>query len=144
MFNMLRIARLTGSADLEEQARKIAENFARSIQQHPLNHIQMLVALHHALFPAPEIVITGDTDDPATQEMFSTIHGSRLLDILVLFKPTEAQSEIVELAPFTRGLSPVDGQTTAYLCRNYQCEMPTKDKDELTRMLGQSVTTGLQ
>jgi uncharacterized protein YyaL (SSP411 family) len=141
MLNMLRLARLTGHADLEEQANQIAENFAYAIQQHPLNHVQMLIGLNQALFPSPEIVITGNTDDSTTQEMLGTINQSAVLDVLVLFKSTNGQSEIMKLAPFTSDLSLIDNRATAYLCRNYQCEMPTNDSSKLARMLDESVKT---
>lgn len=141
MLNMLRLARLTGHADLEEQAAQIAENFAHAIQQHPLNHVQMLIGLHQVLSPSPEIVISGNIDDPTTKEMLCTINQSAVLDVLVLFKSTNEGSDIVRLAPFTSDLSPIGNRATAYLCRNYQCEMPTNDNGELARMLDESVKT---
>jgi uncharacterized protein YyaL (SSP411 family) len=140
-LNMLRLARLTGRADLEATANRIIKEFSSQIKQNPLNHIQMLNALNMAFFPSPEIVIVGDLDDPVTQEMLGTINRSPLLDTLVALKNTENTSDIVKLAPFTKNLAYKDDQPTAYLCRNYQCDIPTHESGILAKMIDEHMKT---
>jgi hypothetical protein len=135
MLNMIRLARLTGRVDLEERANRIAQEFAHSIEKNPINHMQMLIALSTALFPSTEIVIVGRSDDAGTQELIRLINQSTILDTLVLSKPVDQESDITRLAPFTSDLQPVNNRATAYLCRDYQCAMPTNDKEELVRKL---------
>jgi uncharacterized protein YyaL (SSP411 family) len=37
--------------------------------------------------------------------------------------------------PLLEGRGPVDGKPTAYVCRNYACEMPATDPGALGRQL---------
>jgi hypothetical protein len=135
MLNMIWLARLTGRVDLEERANRVAREFAHNIEKNPINHMQMLIALNTALFPPPEIVIVGRSDDAGTQELISLINHSAILDTLVVNKPVDQESDITRLAPFTSDLQPLNNRATAYLCRDYQCAMPTNDKEELVRKL---------
>ena len=55
---------------------------------------------------------------------------------VVLFRPTEEeQPEIVDLAPFTRFQGSIDGRATAYVCRDYACELPVTDGEAMLRLL---------
>jgi uncharacterized protein YyaL (SSP411 family) len=135
MLNMLRLARLTGRVELEKRANIIGREFAQDINRNPTNHVQMIIAMMQAFQASPEIVITGRSDDPQAQELKNTINRSTLLDVDVLHKPIDRETDISELAPFTVSLQPIGNRATAYLCRNYQCEMPTHEIEELARKL---------
>ena len=43
--------------------------------------------------------------------------------------------EICRLAPFTSTQSSIDGRATAYVCRNYNCKLPTTDAVEMLSLL---------
>jgi hypothetical protein len=48
---------------------------------------------------------------------------------------SSAGKGIEELAPLVKGREPVDGKTTAYLCRNRTCQAPTTEPEEMLRQL---------
>jgi uncharacterized protein YyaL (SSP411 family) len=55
---------------------------------------------------------------------------------VVLFRPAEQeQPEIVDLAPFIRFQGSIDGRATAYVCRDYACELPVTDSEAMLRLL---------
>jgi len=135
MYNMLRLAVLTGQHGFAEQSHQTANYFARQIHKNPLNHMQTMTALHLALSPSAEIVISGTPDNPKTREMLRIINKSSELDLAIVLRPTEGFSDIVEIAPFTRNLLPLDGKTTAYLCHAGKCEIPIAEPEELAKKL---------
>ena len=135
MYNMLRLAALTGQHRLVEQAHQTAGLFARQIQKNPVNHIQTMTALNLALSPSATAVISGKAVDPATLEMLHIINDSPELDLSVVLRPTERSPDIVEIAPFTRELLPLGGKTAAYLCYAGKCEMPITDPETLAKKL---------
>jgi uncharacterized protein YyaL (SSP411 family) len=142
MFNMLRLARMTGQHDLEERANRIAQYYASQIQKSPLGHMQTMIALNFAFSPSVEVVISGAIDDGLTIEMLHTINRLPMLDVPFVLRPSRELAEIVTLAPFTTNLLPVGGKTTAYVCRDYGCKMPINELQKLQRTLGELVRAG--
>ncbi len=141
MLNMLRLARLTGRTDLERRASAIAEELAYQIRQNPLNHIQALNALNFAFFAPPEIVIVGDKCDALTEKMLSVVNNSHALDSTVLLKNVNDRTDIIKLAPFSKNLMRRGGKTTAYVCKNHECGVPTNDIGKFTKILDSSMRT---
>jgi uncharacterized protein YyaL (SSP411 family) len=135
LLNMLRLARLTGRQDLEERAFRFFESFAYHVQNNPLSYVHTLRAFAKVISPTTEIVIVGKKRDPATRDMLRTAQSSILLDVDLLLKPVGEDADMVQLAPFTRGLSLVAGKTTAYVCHDYECEKPINDKEQFANAL---------
>jgi uncharacterized protein YyaL (SSP411 family) len=44
-------------------------------------------------------------------------------------------SGIGRIAPYTAGLTTVGDKATAYVCRNFACELPTTDVGEMLRLV---------
>ena len=61
-YNLLRLARLTGRADLEEKASATARAFGEDATKRPEGHTMLLTALDFAIGPSVEVVISGDPD----------------------------------------------------------------------------------
>ncbi len=47
-----------------------------------------------------------------------------------------AEAAAVAGVPLLEGRAPVDGKATAFVCRNYACELPVTDPAALARQLG--------
>ncbi len=128
MLNLIRLARLTGDPSLQQEAERISAFFADRVMTAPVNYTQFLSALDLAFGPGQEVVIVGRRGEELTEKMLTllatTFHPRRV----VLFRPKdEIDPVITKLAPFTRELTAHEGKTTAYICRNYQCSLPTTD-----------------
>jgi hypothetical protein len=137
MLNLLRLERVTARPDLEEKAARIAEAFSALIAASPTSHTQLLLALDFALGPSQEIVIAGDPESSDTRALLRALQSSFAPNRVVLFRPTEpeALTEIVEIAPFLRRMEAFSDRATAYVCQNYQCDLPTSDPEELREYL---------
>ncbi|MBN2126657.1 MAG: thioredoxin domain-containing protein [Deltaproteobacteria bacterium] len=136
MWNLLRLARITGRADLEEKASAIQKAFAGQVGQLPLAHAQFLVALDYALGPSQEVVLAGPSQGEDTLEMVKTLRDRYMPNTLVLFRPSDREDAPIDaLAAHTRHCHPVHGKATAYVCRQRACGAPVTDIEDLKEMI---------
>ncbi len=135
-LNFLRLARLTGSTELEEKARAQLEAFGGTVSEAPAGHSFFLSAVWFDLAPAVEVNIieAGQAED--TREMLRTVNSRFNPEVAVTVKfPGEAGARLAELVPFTAERTAVNGKTTAYVCRDKACLEPVTDAGELARIL---------
>ncbi len=127
-LDLLRVGRLTVNDSLEKKAQLLFETFAGQVAMNPSAYPQLLIALDFALGPSAEIVIAGPADSPETEAMVQAVFKPFLPNKVVAFHPTDESARQIEtLVPFIQGLTAKEAQATAYLCRNYACDLPTTD-----------------
>ena len=135
-LNNIRLARITGNPDLEGAARGIAAAFSGEITRYPSAYTQMLAALDFMLGPSLEIVIAGKKEDERTQRMLSALRRPFLPNkVVLLHPPGEEGAEIEALAPFVRGQQPLGGKTAAYVCRDFSCQAPVTEVEDLLKLI---------
>jgi uncharacterized protein YyaL (SSP411 family) len=135
-LNLLRLARMTGKPEYEAKAAQILQTFADAVSQAPAAHTSLLGALDFALGPSSEVVIVGKRQNQDTEALVNALKTRFIPNKVVLFRPTEEEHpEITQYAEFTRELTSIEGKATAYVCRNYQCDLPTTRKEEMLRSL---------
>jgi uncharacterized protein YyaL (SSP411 family) len=137
MLNLLRLGRLTANAELEQKAARISRAFAKSARKAPSAYTMLLSALDFGEGPSHEVVIVGEKGEDDTEAMLSALRGKFLPNMVVLFKPSsEKEPRISSLAPFIEHMSMKDGKSTAYVCKNFQCDLPTTDPSKMLELLG--------
>lgn len=151
-MNLLRLARLTGNAELEEAADSQLRTFAETVAEYPAGYTYFLCALSFALEPPLDIVIAGSEsasvaqiagDDQTSpvfkstqEELFAILRAAYLPQATILFHNAgETGAKIAALAPSVADKSPLDQQTTVYLCQNYACQPPITDPAELRQQI---------
>ena len=136
MLNLIRLARFTGRTDLDEKASRIDNAFSSQIGQSPSAYTQFLVALNYALGPSNEVVIVGPTGGEDRSAMLKALRETYIPNRVILFRPSDKKSpEIDTLSGFIKNFNPLDGKTTAYVCHDFTCEMPTTDIDEMLKKI---------
>lgn len=134
--NLIKLGRITGHHELEDQASRVFDFFGEEIQKYPLRYVHMQISFRQLLSPAPNIVIRSDIhDDNTAIEMLRSINTSRNLDATVLMLPSGSDAPSIVAPQFTRSFKALDGKTTAYVCRDYKCAKPTTETKELVRLL---------
>ena len=58
--------------------------------------------------------------------------------VTLLVEPGPQQERLSTTAPAIAAMSMRDGKPTAYVCRNFACQQPTTDPDELMGLLARS------
>ena len=136
LSNLLRLERLTANKKFGLKAKLIIKTFSDVLKEVPSGYTQFLTSLYFALLPTTEIVIVGDLQTKDTREMLSILGKTFLPNTVTLVKdPSSDQTILNELAPYTTNYTSPTGKATAYVCRNYSCESPTCDPDQLMNFL---------
>lgn len=135
MLNLLRLSRISANPGFEEIADKLERAFSKQLQQVPSGYTQFLSALDFGLGPSYEVVITGKLDSSDTKAMLEQLWTYFIPNKVLVFRPEEKDSEIIKIAPYTETQEPVEGKATAYVCQNYECQLPTTDINEMLRLL---------
>ncbi|MFO7732246.1 MAG: thioredoxin domain-containing protein [Candidatus Aminicenantes bacterium] len=138
LMNLLRLARMTGRADLESLASRQAAAFAAEVAGHPRMHTEFLRGLDFALGPSHEIVIAGRRAAPETRELVDVLRKAYLPNAVVLFKPVdepEAARALERLAPFTKDMDAGGGAAAARVCSAGACLRPVRSANGLRAIL---------
>jgi len=136
-LNLLRLGRLTGQADFEQKADLVGRAFAGNVKQFPSAFTQLLMAVEFGLGPSHEVVIAGRPGHEDTLRMLRELRRPFIPNKVVVFKAIDqAQAEITDIAPYTAHHPSLDGTATAYVCKNFQCRLPTTDPKEMLEFLG--------
>jgi uncharacterized protein YyaL (SSP411 family) len=135
-LNLLRLAKLTYDAELSQKADEQLQAFAGAVSQYPPGHALMLAAIDFAYGESSEIVIAGDPADEQMQHMLSSVQRAFLPNALCILHPVGAAGEEARsLMPLVQDKLPLGGKATAYVCRNFACQAPTNDREELVSLL---------
>ena len=103
------------------------------MSQYPLGFGQWLQALSYALSKPREIAIIGDPDSADTQALLNVVcDGYQPFHVVALGTPDVGGVAVVPLLQ-DRGL--VNGQATAYVCRDFVCQAPVTDPEGLESLL---------
>ncbi len=133
MYNLLRLARLTGRAELEEKASDIAVMLAGQARHDTWGHTFFLLALDYALGPSSEVVLAGELDAPDSHALLEALEqGFRPRQVLLhLPRGGPARDRLVAMAPFTETLASAGPRALAYICSGGQCLLPVTDPAQL-------------
>jgi uncharacterized protein YyaL (SSP411 family) len=136
MANLVRLSRLTGRTAYGERADAVAAAFSADLAQAPSAHSHLIAALQIASAQSLEVVIAGAPGAPDTAELLEVVRSRYLPQAVVLVVPDAGAGEqIRQLAPFTENYSSIDGKAAAYVCRDFQCKLPTTDPVKLAELL---------
>ncbi len=134
-LNILRLARITGNIELEEEAKKQLEAFAGSVKLHPSAYTYFLNASYFYLEQSKEIVIVGNEQDKGTMEMRDLLRGTFLPEAVVLFRTDDNADVLGEVAPFTKDQKKLENKATAYVCENFACHAPTTSLEVFKKLI---------
>jgi len=135
--NLARLARITGEPRYATAADGVFRSFSTSAERGPEHFAYLLMAADFAAGPTHEVVVAGVEGDPSTEAMLGALRRPFLPHKVVLFREGSADAPpIARIAPFTGAQRPVDGQATAYVCREQACEAPTTDVSHMLGLLG--------
>ena len=131
---LLRLAVLTGNEVYEQKALRALRPLADLMGQHPTGFGRFLCALDFHVGPRVEVVLVRpatatDGQTPLLEETFGRYLPNRVVAGGVAGDPADAAM------PLLAGRGAIGGRPTAYVCRNYACDLPVTDRDGLRRQL---------
>jgi len=136
LHNLLRLARITGRSEFDEQASLISKAFSGQIDQFPSGYTQFLSSLDLGIGPGYELILADPSQDDGTKELREAFRTRYIPNLVVIYRPSgERLNEIVKIAPFVEDNPPLNGRPTAYVCRDKTCYKPTTDPGEMLKRL---------
>jgi uncharacterized protein YyaL (SSP411 family) len=130
---LLKLAGLTNEVRYVDIVHQALAQMQPMMAQYPLGFGQWLQALSYALAKPREIAIVGNPDSADTQVLLAVVRdGYQPFQVLALEEPGPEGAQVPLLQE--RGL--VGGQAAAYVCRDFACQAPIADPDELRALLG--------
>jgi len=135
--NLLRLAWLTGNTHYIKHGVDIGRGFNQLIQRVPQGHAMMLAWNELLLHEPVEVIVVGKRGSSDTQGLIAALREAYLPNMVVLVKYADdsAGELLAETAPFSAGYSMVNGKATAYVCRDFVCNLPTNDVNEMISQL---------
>jgi uncharacterized protein YyaL (SSP411 family) len=135
VLNLLTLSSLgVGSEDgsYEQKVAKTFGMFANNAAMRGRAVPMMLAALSTYHSGTPQIVIVGRRNDPAAVALHAEVRRH--------YRPTAIVVPVTDPAlaaqlPWVARLTRTDGRATAYVCRDFACELPATTPEELARAL---------
>ena len=95
----------------------------------------ILAALSTYHAGVPQIVIVGEPGDADTRALAEVVR-QHYIPTAVVVPVSEVQREpLSRLLPWTSSLRQREGRATAFVCRDFSCQVPTTSVDELDAQL---------
>jgi uncharacterized protein YyaL (SSP411 family) len=136
ILNLLRLAQITGRADFRASAGRALGAFASRLAQVPVALPAMLTACEFYLAEPRQIVIAGARDAAGTRALLRAFHAGFVANrIVLLVDSDETRRALAAGIPAIEAMQPVGGLPSAYVCRNYTCQLPITEAAQLTELL---------
>jgi len=140
-LNLLRLSHLFADSNWNEKAEQTLKALAGQMQRSPLATPMGLVALDAYLSPAEQIVLVGGRASPQTRVMVQSI-WKRFLPggVWVIIDGEDSRRFFSGRAAFYGSVERIGDQPTAYLCKDFVCNLPTADPETFETQLGAIAT----
>lgn len=135
MLNLLQLSRITANPLLEDTADRMERSFSNLIRKIPSGYTQFLSALDFGIGPSYEVVIAGKHDASDAKQMLEELWTYFVPNKVLVLRPEGEDSEITTLAAYTKTQVPIEGKATAYVCQNFECQLPTTEINEMLKLL---------
>jgi uncharacterized protein len=130
LLNLLRMGRITMDRALEERAGVLIRAFSGTVTQNPTAHGQFLIGIDFMAGDSYEIILVEGSDKNTIAEMLETLEKDFIPNKVVIVR--EGRQDAPE---FLKNLKPVKGRTTAYICKDYYCQLPVTSTAGMQKIL---------
>ncbi len=137
MLNLLKLARYTGNHDYENKALDLSRAFQEQVKATPMGHPFLMVALEFMLSQSFEIVIVGNSQAEKVRTAILVLRKKFIPNKIMIYKNSDQSSVLNEISNYTASLVELNGEPAFYLCKNFTCELPTSDFNELLNKFGE-------
>ena len=143
---LLHLALMTGNQDYATKSVTPLRSLHELMAKAPAGTGHWLAALDFYLSSTKEIAIVGPREDPATRKLLDIVFGRFLPNKVVVGAEVgqpplpggqEGNSSSSSGVPLLEGRGMVDERPTAYVCRNYVCQLPVTDPEALAAQLAE-------
>jgi uncharacterized protein YyaL (SSP411 family) len=133
----IRLSKLLDREDLMDKAYRILRVSYPYMEKAPQAYLSLLRNIDFLAYPPREIAIVGQKGGEDTTRLLKVIHGRFLPNrVIAFFDPDDNKAEkLSKKIPLLAGRTPVNGKATAYVCRNFTCQLPATWPEDLNKQL---------
>ena len=135
VMNLMALSHLTADASMTEKIERTLAGVASRAAQAGRAVPMMLAALSTYHAGMPQIVLVGDPAADDTRALSRAAHVRYLPSALFVPVAPARQQELATLLPWIGSLPARDGRATAYVCRDFTCEVGVSSADELASLM---------
>jgi len=129
VMNLLRIARIIGQHEFENDANAIIDYFSSDIEAVPTGHSFMLCGyLYSTSDLTSEVVLVGSECD-AMIKTYNSIYHPFAVSI------ARVTPELIDIVPYVSEYGDSKEKASAYVCQNFSCIAPITDVEKLKSVL---------
>jgi len=132
LFNLLRLAHLTDRDDFRGAAERLIAAFAQRLSAAPVALPYMLAACEFRDGFPRQIILAGDDIHPLSRALFNRFVPFKVVHGII---SEEARKQLAAWVPAVEDMRPLNGRATAYVCRNYTCQLPVNGVDQFLELL---------
>lgn len=139
VHNLARLAAMLHREDWNERARRTARAFGHALERAPAGMARMLVSCGWLEGSPQQVLIQGEAAAPATRRLLAEVRGRYLPRKVVLLIDGASRPYLEQQVPFVAGLpANAEGESIAYVCENFTCQLPTDDPATFAAQLTRS------
>jgi hypothetical protein len=136
VMNLVRLARMTNRATFHESAERTLAAFASRLALAPVAIPQMLTACEFLLGDPREIILAGRRDSAEMRALLRELHARFVPSrVVMLVDSPETQRALAASIPSVVSMNPLEGRASAYVCRNYTCQLPVWEPAKFAELI---------
>ncbi len=136
VMNLVRLAQITNRDQFRQAAGRALNVFASRLSVAPMAVPQLLAACEFVAGEPREIIFAGVRESSGMQAMLRELHRRFVPSCIVLLADSaEARKVLSSGIPSIDSMQPVDGVATAYVCRQYTCQLPVSDPAKFAELI---------
>ncbi len=136
LMNLWRLAEMTNRSDFREAAQRLLAAFAPRLTAAAVALPQMLAACEFELSGPRQIVLAGQRDSEGMQALLKVLHTKWVPNgVVLLVDSEETRERLAAGIPSIAAMRAIDGYASAYVCRNYTCQLPVAEPDRFAELI---------
>ena len=136
ILNLLKIYHFTGEKTYLKRAENAFKSFENSLKKGPTGLSEMLLALDFYHGTPKEVILVPEKGEKVLDLFLSKWRDLYLPNaILVAAKNSNEFEKLKKLMPPIKDKYAMEDKSTAYVCENHACKMPTKDPETFKKQL---------
>ena len=136
-MTLLRCAEFTGNTDLERIGAANLRTMRDLMERAPSAFAWWLQGAEFYAGAINQVVIVGERDDTETQALVAEARRGFNPDRIVALMEPDKTADVETGLPLFEGRYMIDGKPTAYVCKNYACDLPVTDVAALAGQLNE-------
>lgn len=134
LLNLQQLAAILENQGLHEKTLLQEKAFSETIEQTPTARTVFLIGILNRLSPYFEVLISGEREDKKTRKLLD-VFNENYLPRAVYSLNSPGEEWLLNMVETFNDKKPVEGQATAYICRQGVCGLPTSSRDKLLEVL---------